>query len=204
MSKYSSVNFGHSSKLQYDECYYEDRVKESTSPMKYRLNENYSHNCNSCLSTMGPRSGYMGVGVSTTVGHPQATAQYVTDTESILKNLNVKSSRCKTGKVNDIDITKFKLKHAPVCNKYLDPIASRLSYPAATYRDMAVNRFYDLPLDPQANIFWDFSTNSRLEAKDNFMESLPKPMKDNSLPVEAKGKIKPCKVSCDATCPVSN
>ena len=202
MSNCSSVNFGYSSKLQYDDCYYPDRLAESTGPLAYRLDENYNHNCSGCLSTLGPRSGFMGNGVSTTVGQPPATAQYITDAESILKNLNVKSSRCKTGKVNDIDVTKFKLKHAPICNKFLDPMASRLTYPAATYRDMAVNRFYNLPTDPQAPIFWDFATNSRLEAKDNFMEELPRPRLDNSLPVEIRGKTKPCKVNCGATCPV--
>lgn len=203
MSNCKSVNFGHSSKLQYDDCYYSDRLKESTGPLGYRLNGNYNTNCSSCLSTLGPRSGFMGNDVSTTVSaDTPARAQYVTDVESILKNLNVPQSRCKTGKTNNIDVNKFSLKHASLCNKFLDPMASRLSYPAATYRDMAVNRFYDLNQDPQANIFWDSASNTRLEAKDNYMEQLPKPRADNSLPQEIKGRNKPCKMNCNATCPV--
>jgi hypothetical protein len=187
----------------YDDCYNVDRLRESTGPLGYRLNGNYNNNCNSCLSTLGPRSGYMGNDVSTTVSvNTPARAQYITDVESILKNLNVPQSKCKTGKVNNIDVNKFSLKHANVCNKFLDPMASRLTYPAATYRDMAINRFYDLNQDPQVNIFWDASTNTRLEAKDNFMEQLPKPRLDNSLPTELKGRNKPCKINCDATCPV--
>lgn len=188
MSNCQSVNFGHSSRLGYDDCAYPDKLMESTGPLAYRLDTNYNHNCDGCLSTFGPRSGFMGNGVSTTTGHVPATAQYVTDVESILKNLNVKSSKCKTGKFNDIDVTKLGLKHNPICNKFLDPMSSRLTYPAATYRDMSINRFYDLNQDPQLNIFWNFETNTRLEAKDNFMEYLPKPRKDNSLPIELKGK----------------
>ena len=182
------VNFGHSSRLGYDDCAYPDRLKESTSPLAYRLNNDYSHNCNGCVSTLGPRAGHMGIGVSTTVGHMPSAGQYVTDVESILKNLNVKSSKCKTGKFNDIDVTKFGLKHMTGCNKFLDPMASRLTNPASTYRDMAVNRFYDLNLDAQANIFWDFAANTRLEAKDNYMVRLPRPIKDKSLPVELQGQ----------------
>jgi hypothetical protein len=195
------VNFGYSSRLPYDGCAYPDKLHESTGPVKYRLDENFVHNCNGCLSTFGPRSGFMGNGVSTTQGHLPASAQKEVDVESILKNLNVKQSKCKVGKVNHVDVTKFGLKNLPICNKYLDPLSSRLTYPAATYRDMAVNRFYDLPQDAQANIFYDFATNTRLEAKDNFMVQLPRPRTDNSLPVEIKGTNPPVVIRDGAYCP---
>lgn len=180
-------NIGHSSRLAYDDCYYRDRLSESTGPLGYRLDVNRIYNCDECLSTLGPRSSYMGNGVSSYVGHPPATSQGLVDVESILSNRNVKTSRCKTAKVNDIDVTKFKLKHMRICNSELDPMSTKLSYPAQNYRDTAINRFYNLDRNPQENIFWDFAIDTKLEAKDNFMQELPRPRKIRGLPVELKG-----------------
>ena len=195
------LNIGHSSRLPYDCCAYEDKLTESVGPLGYRLNPNQIHNCDQCLSTLGPRSSYQGQGVSTSVGHPVATSQALVDVESILSNRNVKTSKCRKDQVNNIDVTKFKLQHMRVCNDFLNPLSSRLSYPAANYRDMAVNRFYNLNQNPQANIFWNFAVNTTLEAKDNFIEQLPHPRKDNSLPTELKGTNPQCKIACNAYCP---
>lgn len=189
------MNIGHSSRLGYDNCYYDDRLVESTGPVQYRINGNYLENCNKCLSTLGPRSSYMGHGVSTAVGHPQATSQKLVDVESVLSNRNVKTTKCKRGNVNPIRPSDYKNKHSSICNNFLDPMSSRLTYPAATYRDMAVNRFYNLPNDPQVPIFYDFATNTSLEAKDNFIPHLTLPMKDQAGPTPVPGS-KPCNIGC--------
>jgi len=48
---------------------------------------------------------------------------------------------------------------------------------------MSVNRFFDLPKNPQANIFYDFAINTNLEAIDNYRERVPKLIKfDPALP----------------------
>jgi hypothetical protein len=195
------VNIGHSSRLGYDRCYFEDRLSQSVGPVLYKLNPNQINNCESCLSVFGPRSGHNGYGVSTTVGHRTAPAQDLVDVESILMNRNVIASKCKDGKVNDIDVTKFQLQHARVCNDFLDPIASHLTNPPASYRELAINRFHDLPTHPQANIFWDFSTNTQLEAKDNYRERALMPYAyDPALPKEFKGLNKPCKYPTHSNC----
>ena len=183
------VNIGHSSRLDYDRCYYNDRLKESVSPLLYRLNPNQINNCESCLSVFGPRAGHNGVGNSTTVPiHATAPAQGLVDVESILSNRNVIASKCKDGKVNDIDVTKFQLQHARICNDYLDPLATHLTNPPQNYRELAINRFYDLPTNPQLPIFWNFSVNSQLEAIDNYREIIPGTiLYDPSLPQELKG-----------------
>lgn len=196
------INFGHSSRLGYDRCYFEDELAQSVGPLLYKLNPNQIDNCEACLSVFGPRSGHNGYGDSTTVGHRTAPAQDLVDVESILLNRNVIASKCKDGKVNDIDVTKFKLQHARICNDFLDPVASHLTNPPANYREMAINRFYDLPTHPQANIFWDFSVNTQLEAKDNYRERVPKYMKsDPALPREFVGKNKPCANGYSQACP---
>ena len=184
----SKVNIGHSSRLMYDECAYNDRLAENAGIISYRMDPNYMENCNQCLSVLGPRTGRMGQSVSTIVGHPRATAQHLTGVESVLRNLNVKTSKCKRDGVNPINLTKYGNRHLRVCDDTLNSISSRLTYPASNYRDMAINRFYNLHRNPQANIFYDFSVNTRLEAKDNFNFNLPTPWSDRSHPTPTVGK----------------
>jgi len=174
MSK-NLVNIGHSSRLPYDECAYPDKLAESVGPMEYRLNPNRIYNCNACLSTLGPRSGYMGYGDSLVVPNEPAVAQNgkMVDVESILSNRNVPLSRCRKDQINPIDVTKFPVQHARVCGDYLNPMASRLSYPPATYRDLGVNRFYNLVKNPQVFIYQDTATNTTLQLKDNFVNQIP-------------------------------
>ena len=171
------MNIGHSSRLPYDKCAYDDRLSESVSPLLYQVNPVKIANCDACLSTLGPRASVKGYGNSLAIDpSPEnnvAPSQQLVDVESVLSNRNVFTSKCKIGRVNPIDVTKHGLKDAKVCNKYLDPLSSRLTYPAKNYRSIAVDRFYDLPKNPQEPIFWNFATNTRLEAKDNFKEQIP-------------------------------
>ena len=170
------MNIGHSSRLPYDKQAYPDKLMESVGPLQYRLNPDQIYNCNSCLSTRGPRSagGGKGQDVSKVLQTHYAPAQDLADVESILHNLNVKQSKTKSGKVNPIDVTKFKNIDMTVCENYLDPEASRLSFPAANYRDVSINRFYNLNKDAQANIYWDGAVNTSLEERDNYMIQIPK------------------------------
>jgi len=200
----SGLNIGHSSRLIYDSCAYSDRLSESVGPLLYQLNPGSTNNCNACLSSFGPRSsqGARSYGVSNFVGNVTAPAQQLTDVESILSNRNVLASKCKDGQVNDIDVTKFQLQHASICNDFLDPVASRLTNPADSYRSLSINRFIDLPKPAQQNIFFDFAVNTKLEATDNYREYLPRLIRtDPSLPTDLKGTNRPCKMSCYAGCP---
>lgn len=173
------MNIGHSSRLPYDKCAYEDQVRESTSPGSYRLDTNWSHNQNGCLSTMGPRGSD---GVSTLVGHTVAPSQKLVDFESMLSNRNVKVSKAKHGRVNPVKLSGYKLKHHTLCNNYLDPQYTRLTYPAESYRGLPINRFYNLPNDPQEHIFYDFAVNTTLEAKDNWVPDVPTPLNTGTYP----------------------
>lgn len=195
------MNIGHSSRLPYDNSAYDDKLTESVSPLNYRLNPNQIYSCESCLSTLGPRSQHNGIGVSTTVGFPPATSQSLVDVESILSNRNLYLNKCKAGEVNPIDVNKFELKHARICNDYLNPLSSRLSYPAFNYREMGINRFYNLNKNPQVNIYWDGATNTKLESKDNFIERIPNVrIYDATIPKEIKGAPNKCITSCDNMC----
>ena len=198
------VFIGHSSRPIYDTCAYDDYLSESVGPLLYKLNPNQINSCNACLSVFGPRSstGARSYGVSSAVGHTTAISQDLVDVESILSNRNVIASRCKDGKVNDIDINKFHLQHACSCNDFLDPVATHLTNPPQNYRGMSINRFFNLPKNPQSNIFWNYAVNTKLEAKDNYRERIPRMVKyDPTLPKELRGKNKPCKYQCYSNCP---
>ena len=200
------INQGHSGRMIYDEKCYQDYLSESVSPLLYKLNPHQINNCNSCLSLFGPRSsaGANSYGVSTTAGNVTAPSQALADVESILSNRNVLASKCKDAQVNDIDVTKFQLQHARVCNDFLDPLATHLTNPPANYRGMSINRFYDLPKNPQANIFNSFAINSKLEAKDNYRERVPRLVKyDPALPEGLKSQNKPCRYHCYGNCPTN-
>lgn len=197
------VFIGHSSRLPYDKCAYNDYLSESVGPLSYKLNPHQINNCQSCLSVFGPRpsGGARSYGVSSTVGHVTAPSQGLVDVESILSNRNVVASKCKDGKVNDIDVTKFHLQHARTCNDFLDPISSHLTHPSQNYRGMSINRFYNLHKPAQTNIFYNWAVNTKLEAKDNYRERIPRLIKyDPTLPKEIEGKSKPCRYQCGGHC----
>jgi hypothetical protein len=176
-----ALHAGHFSNPRYDKCAYPEDLYESTAPYTYVMNTDRIHNCNGCLTTFGPRGSYMGAGVSTPTGDVIAVAQRNIDIDSVMSNRNVPLSKCKRGKVNPVDVTKVKTKNMPVCNDYLDGQHSRMTDPAMFYRGSAINRFYDLNKDPQANIFYDWAINTSLEAADNFIPELPVPMTEVNM-----------------------
>lgn len=188
--------YGYSSRLGYDApCAYKDKVAESTGPLQYMMDTNKIYNCDGCLSTLGPRSGFMGFGVATPTGNVPAVAQTpkMVNIESILTNRNVPTSKCKKDEANPVNVLKFPVKHPRVCNEYLNPESSLLSYPAANYRDIGINRFYNLPKpgNSYANIYKSVAENTTLTLLDNFFDEIPSIWANRpSMPKELAGTPK--------------
>jgi len=172
---------GYSCRLPYDNDTYYDKFTTSTDTLKYLLDENKIYNTDSCLSDFGPISSYQGYGTSTNVGNVIAPSQKLVDLESILSNRNVKASKSRSGKVNDININKIIKHNAPLCKKALYPKYTRLDYPSINFRGQPINRFYNLNVDPQRPIFYNFAVNTTLEAKDNYLMERPEFI-DGKLP----------------------
>jgi len=168
-----NLNIGNSSRLAYDDCAYPDKLTESVSPGTYRLQPYYNYNCNSCQNVNGYRSSVGGYESATAVEAGPAISQRLVDHESMLSNRNVRTSKCKEGNVNKVRVADVKLHVAPVCRDDTYPRYTHLSHPAYNYREMPLNRFYNLHRDPQANIFYDFAKNTVLEAKDNYVYTIP-------------------------------
>jgi len=165
---------GYSSRLSYDNCAYPDKLIISTGELGYRLSPDYVYSCSSCFSDLGPRSGHNGFGISLPI--PQNTlgsAQAVVDVESVLTNRNMPTSKCKDAMLNPLGINQWALAHARTCNNFLNPITSHLTNPPQTYREMAVDRFFDTNKNMQEPIYWDQAKDTRLEAKDNFIPDVP-------------------------------
>lgn len=181
------MNIGYSSRLIYDQKAYEDQLSQSVAPINYTINENYDYNCNECFSCLGPRTSLNGNSVSIFGEYRPATKQYLTDVESILTNRNVPLTKDKCYGVNPVNLLKYNMNNLKTCNKFLDPISSHLSLPPANSRGLAINRFYDLHQNPQENIFWDFSVNSSLEAKDNHIVKFLTPMYERNFPNGLQG-----------------
>jgi len=192
------MNIGHSSRLDYDVNYYKDRLQESTDPLLYRVDRNQMYNCNNCLSILGPRGSNLNPAISRVNQGGYAPAQDLADLESILSNRNVPLSKDRLAHVNPVNVTKFKLYNNTICNDTLNPENTRLSYPASMYRDISINRFYDLPQNPQEPIYWDASVDTRLEAKDNFNPNVPQLWPDLAGPQEELKNFRPCRTVCDA------
>jgi len=183
---------GDSASLLNEECAYHDRLSESVSPLDYKLNATQIDNCKQCLSVTGPRGGR--IGVSTVVGNVTATKQDLVDLESDLRNIHLKTNKCKRGMVNTKKMEEYNLIHEQECDTILDSEHSRLVHPIQQYRGIAQNRFYDLLDNPQNHIFFDAAQDTRLKAKDEFVENMPKLLRDKSLP-KSNGSLRPCKYS---------
>ena len=183
---------GRETRLQYDNDTYSDRLKESVTPLSYRINTNQMYNSGRCLSTLGPRPSMMGYGVSTLPNLGYAEAQSLADLESIMTNRNVKTSKSARAKTNPENPLSYKTNATKMCNNRLDPLYTKLSNPPSNYRGVELNRFYNLIHNPQEPIFYDFAVNTRLEAKDNHYPDIPQIWPDLAGPKEDRKKFKQC------------
>lgn len=161
-------NFGDSDRLRYDNCAYKDALAESEAPASYILDSCRNFNKDGFLSSYGT---YGNVGVSTSTQHSTTQPLDLTDDESLLKGLHVRHSNCKSGHYNKGPGNKT-LHHQKNSNK-LESVATRLNNPAITSKSIATNRFYCIHNNPQKNIFWNFSENTRLSARDNYVMQVP-------------------------------
>lgn len=200
------MNIGISTRLGYDYQTYDDNIEQSTAPLSYVLSPYSIANPEACAPFGGtaPRPSVRGYGVSTVYAGSVAPAQQNIDIDSILTNRNVPLSQSRAGELNPINVLDLKLINAKPCNNFLCTMSSLLDEPAYNYRGIAVNRFYDLPKNPQANIFYNFAQDTRLEAIDNYVPVIPnlKLMDGTAIFPHAKPKLGPNKVNPKSNNPV--
>ncbi len=196
-------------RLAYDPATYATDLKQSTDPLLYRLDPSYCVICNPCRPA---QPGYIGrIGVSLTEQRP------LIDVESDLLLLNRLASRdpnmkyqpncpqcqncgssgypCGGGVASGCQNCQEALLHFPTCN--IGTEYTRYTNPLCTSKEVGINRFVPLYLDPQDEARWlqpsEVGVNCRMMFKDNHVPCLPK-LIDQS-PALPKGGNIPCNLT---------
>jgi len=164
-----------SSKLIYDENAYVEEVERSVSSGHYRLEPLYNYNKNMCFSE------HSIVGTRNVPYNPAIS----TDVDSALSNrTKVLTKSAKYGQPTDLN--NIPLISPPDCNNFLYSEPTRFSHPAYEIKGVGFDSFYPLHQDAQCHIFWDFSQNTRREARDKDVQKF-------QLPIENNKDLKPTK-----------
>lgn len=150
----------------------QNNINQNKAQVSYWLNPEQIYNPNRCATWFGPRSGHNGYGVKTVATNPEtpAPAQDLTDIESLLTNRKQNSNQ----KLNNLNLNCFKYDNINSCSNFLDPVSTHLTNPPRNYREITINRFYDLPIPAQNHVFYNWEINTQLEAVDNYQVKLPK------------------------------
>jgi len=175
----------------YDSCEYDSQIKQSTTPLAYNLYVGQVCNNNSCFNSDGPRNNRK----NTTSSITSTPKIDLVDVDSTLSNRCKSDNSCNKYLKKCKKINKPKL---PLDCSNTSSIDTRLE-DDGSFRDLERNRWDWVPINPQCNIFWDQSINTRLAFKDNFEAINTKPIDQSGiLPKEIKGKGKPiCKLKCN-------
>lgn len=192
-------------RLSYDPVTYETDLRQSTRPLKYRLDPLYANPCGQ-LCRPGDVGYISKVGASIGKGHS------LVDTDSELKLLNYRASKapqhhfhpnvakgnsCKTGYpgpeaggIQSAVLDQDKCRnpsdkwHFPECQK-LRTEYTRVTYPNCDLKGTGVNRFQPLCLDPQHPSRWEhpseIGVNYRMVVKDNHRPCIPTPMDQTAV-----------------------
>lgn len=199
-------------RLSYDPITYEADLRQSTRPLRYRMDPIYANPCGQ-LCRPGD-IGYIGrIGTSIEKQHS------LVDTDSELKLLNYRASKspqhqyhprnmgkhtCKTGypgpeaggiQFELLDQDKCRNAsdkwHFPECGK-LRTEYTRVSYPTCDLKGTGVNRFQPICLDPQHPSRWEHPSeigiNYRMVVKDNHRPCIPKPMDQTAVLPKAQAE----------------
>jgi len=178
---------GHFSRLSYDKCFLDQETNQSTKPGDYKLYYGQTNNDNSCTTSLGPRNNRNGF--SSEINQSENLAAR-TDLESSLSLRDQKASRCMNERTLEEKNKKLNsnLKGNPMCNKFLNPINSRLDTPMDEYKGLSTLKLQvEFPIvNPADTVFYGHNkTNlvnqegnsragkmTRLEAKDEYNKKL--------------------------------
>lgn len=172
------VNYGESTRLKDDKSMFKKDSLSSVGPSIYTQNTIKHINCNRCLSLSGPRpsQGTSSFGVSTFNDSGYYPTEESTNIENTLTGRNASRDGLKGGRVSYIDVKQLKKKliNNAICPDILNVRESRFDAPVKQFRELRINRFYDLNLPVEAvDNMYKIGSLSQLEAKDNYVEKKP-------------------------------
>lgn len=165
---------GQFSNLRDDDCFIVSRVKQSTQPFNYAMYAGQWKNCQPCF----PVYGAVPDGQWFDSKNPD-----LVDIESVLKNQSYPRVGCGRDNVRLLDVNEINPDVGPNCGKWITPMDTLMTHPKQYYKELQVDRFYDLERPQESGVFWDYAVNERLAGKDAHVERYPVPLSMNpSLP----------------------
>ena len=213
------------SNLKYDTCESKIAIKESIGPGLYQLNPPLL--CNTCYQD-NPQIINQRGGVSMNADVDWRFYAGPVDVETDLLNINRVATKCPSGKyeprcpncnvvvsgqpcgqgvANVCHNCKRKIPAGGMCNQNMVNLPdchfpvenTRLSNPPSTLRGTGWNRFEDLYLDPQAQLFFpgEYHIPTRTVFRDNFRPCLRKVQVNSMHPEDYMGgKVAPIQSKC--------
>lgn len=138
---------------------YDEHSNFSNSTYQYQMDPNRYYNLNNPL--------YANPG---TITRPNN----IVNVETFLSNRTIKHSKNRDHNINIVNTNKVPAPKQYNYNDTLPSISTHLQVQHPPTREQFVNRFDPLLSNPQRNIYWNRSTMTQLEAKDNYQVKLPK------------------------------
>lgn len=166
-----------------DNCFINSRNIQSDAPYRYQVYMGQQKNCHRCMPTFG--------GVPTGQWFDSRDLKRV-DIESVLKNQSYPHIGCGRDNYRGLNIYRENKDLDNYCGKWLTPMDTLMSHPKEYYKELQIDRFYDFSgMRPNENyLTWDFATDSRLQAKDGFVQRYPTPISVNmSLPSSQRSSM---------------
>ncbi|AYV79391.1 MAG: hypothetical protein Faunusvirus12_4 [Faunusvirus sp.] len=173
-------------RVHYDSCAYDEILKQTQEPGRYKLYSGQVGNCQPCAAPNGPRNNRLYNSSETQTVKRDDNVEYtpLVEVESLLSNRSYPNSRCmapNTLKEKDAKLSAFAKGPKPdICNIELQSEDTRLTHPLDNYRGIRPDRFEWPIIDPVEFIYWlkdDSSrrdgTNTRLDVKDSFKKLYP-------------------------------
>jgi len=175
-------------RIPYDICAYEEKLKQSQEPMYYHLYIGQRDNCNPCVSSTGARNNR--VPFSSEI--PTAEGGYPVEVESVLSNRGYPLGRCISGytlvdkeKKLDTILSKNPLLIPKNCSKKLTPEDTRLDLPPSNFREINIDRFEWPIINPYEFTFWAREGAwTRNDIKDAHKLKPTTPITEPNFPVE--------------------
>lgn len=157
-----------------DDCKIISRTGDNVKQFDFQLYMGQQKNCDRCFQIYG--------GVPT--GHwYDSKNSHLVDQETVLKNQSYSRFGCGRDNVRYLDVNQQNPDADQYFSKFLSADPTLLSHPKWHYRELVVDRFFDHPRAQESHVFWDYSANSRLQAKDAFVQLYPTPISANpSIP----------------------
>ena len=164
-------------RLNFDDCYYDDRVKLSTAVSNYMLNPCRNSGVSKCRARDQPQ----------TLTKEKGDFNKQTEIESNLVGRYRKATKCPytyrpTSQSLKCISNGFNescgyddLSDLPMCGEQFETVSSLASEPKVNYRSLTVDRFIYPNVDASRTVWYpirdDFVQNTRLMVKDNYRSS---------------------------------